>query len=121
MVKLKKKTLKIEKNIPVICTTGNSIPHALVLKRDATVREACHCLRNLMGFDLNLSLDEYDTNEEKDDYRKTVTKSFNDYLKGNIEWRVLCEDTFCYDDDDLGPSIACHIYVLEYLIKKGII
>ena len=121
MTEIKKKTLKLNKNIPVLCTTGNSIPYALVLKRDLTIKEACHCLRNLMGFNLNLSLDEFETNEERDDYRKEVTKHFNDYLKGKCDWSYLCEATYCYDDDNMGPSIACHLYVLEYLIKKEII
>lgn len=118
---VKKKTLKLSKNIPVLCTQGNPIPYALVLKRDATIREACYCLRNIMGFNLNLSLGEYDTREEKDDYRKSVTKCFNDYLKGKADWSGLCEETYCYDDDYMGVSIACHLSVLEYLIKKGIV
>ena len=51
---------------------------------------------------------------------KILTVAFNNYLKGKMEWCV-CDATYCYDEDDLGPSIACHLYVLEYLIKKGII
>ena len=120
-MEIKKKTLKLDTNIPVLCTTGNPIPYALVLKRDATVREACHCLRNLMGFYLDLSLDDFETREERDDFRKDITVAFNNYLKGKMEWCELCDATYCYDEDDLGPSIACHLYVLEYLIKKGII
>ena len=121
MAEIKKKTLKLNKNIPVLCTTGNPIPYALVLKRDLTIKEACHCLRNLMGFDLNLSLDGFETNEERNDYRKEVTKTFNGYLNGKCDWSSLCDATYCYDYDDMGPSIACHLYVLEYLIKKEII
>lgn len=37
MVEIKKKTLKLNKNVPVLCTTGNSIPYALVLKRDLNI------------------------------------------------------------------------------------
>lgn len=121
IMELKKKTLKLTKNIPVLCTTGNPIPYALVLKRDLTVREACYCLRNLMGFNLNLSLEEYDTEEERNDYRQEITKAFNKYLRGTCDWSSLCDATYCYDDDDMGPSIACHLYVIEYLIKKEII
>lgn len=121
MAEIKKKTLKLNKNISVLCTTGNPIPYALVLKRDLTVREACHCLRNLMGFDLNLSLDEFETNEERNDYINEVTEYFNDYLKGKCDWSSLCDATYCYDYDSEGISMACHLYVLEYLIKKDII
>ena len=74
-----------------------------------------------MGFDIDLSIDEFETREERDDFRKDITVAFNNYLKGNMEWCGLCDATYCYDEDDLGPSIACHLYVLEYLIKKGII
>lgn len=121
MAEIKKKTLKLNKNIPVLCTTANSIPHALVLKRDLTVREACHCLRNLMGFNFDLSLDDFETKEERDDFRNDITDSFNKYLRGKCDWASLCDATYCYDEDDMGPSISCHLYVLEYLIKKEII
>ena len=118
---LKEKTLKINKDITVICTKHSQIPHGLKLKRDATKREAVYCLKNIMGFNLDLSLDDCETNQEKDSYKNDITIAFNEYLKGHIEWCVLCEETFCYDEDGLGPSIACHLYLIQYLIKKEII
>lgn len=120
-MEIKKKTIKLNKNVPVLCTTGNPIPYALVLKRDLTVREACHCLRNLMGFNLSLCIEEFESKEERDDFRKDITAAFNKYLKGQRDWSSLCDATYCYDDDDQDPSIACHLSVLEYLIKKGIV
>ena len=74
-----------------------------------------------MGFDIDLTIDESESNEEKNDFRQDITQHFNDYLKGKCDWASLCDATYCYDDDDMGPSIACHLYVLEYLIKKEII
>lgn len=118
---MKKKTLKLNKNIPVICTAGNPIPYALVLKRDLTVREACHCLRNIMGFDIDLSIDEFETREERDDFRREITEVFNDYLRGKSDWSSLCDITYCYDYDGEGLPIACILYLMEYLIKKGIV
>lgn len=119
-MEIKKKTIKLNKNVPVLCTTGNPIPYALVLKRDLTVREACHCLRNLMGFNLDLCIEEFESKEERNDFRKEITAAFNGYLKGQYDWSSLCDATYCYDDDQ-GPSIACHLSILEYLIKKSIV
>ena len=119
---LKEKKIKINNDFTVISTKNNPIPHALKLKRDATMRESIHCLKNIMGFNLDLVLDDCESNDEKYDYKNDITIAFNDYIKGNIEWSVLCENTFCYDYDDVGgASIACHIYLIQYLIKKEII
>lgn len=120
-MEIKKKKIKINKNINVLCSTANPIPFGLELKRDLTIKEACYCLKNIMGFNIQLSFDEFESKEELNEYKEEITKELNDYLKGKSDWGTLCETTYCYDYDNMGISIACHLYVLSYLIKKGII
>lgn len=45
----------------------------------------------------------------------------NNYIKGDIGWRTLCDETYCYDDDEMGPSVASCLKLTEYLQQKGIV
>ena len=92
----------------------------LVLKRKVTTREACHIYRNIFLFDIDLSLNESDA-EEKKEYYTAITKAMNNYIKGDIGWNTLCDETYCYDDDEMGPSIASCLKLTEYLQQKGIV
>ena len=109
---------------PVKCirqSKQNPYMRGLVMKRDLTVREACHIYRNIFLFDIDLSLDDSESKEERDAFYQDITKIMNGYIKGNRSWHDLCEATYCYDDDDDGASVASHLKLVEYLQKKGVI
>jgi hypothetical protein len=109
---------------PIKCirqSRNNPYMRGLVMKRDLTTREACHIYRNIFLFNLDLSLSDFDSKEEKDDFYKDITEKMNYYIKGDVCWNDLCDATYCYDDDERGPSIASHLKLVEYLQKKGVI
>lgn len=116
---IKKITLKPIKVIRQ--SANNPYMRGLVTKRDLTTREACHIYREIYLFNLDLSLDDYKSKEERNDFYKDITKSMNDYIKGDCSWNDLCEATCCYDDDKDGTSIASQIKLVEYLQKKGVV
>ena len=91
------------------------------MKRDLSVREACHIYRNILLFNLDLSLGDFDYMEEKNDFYKEITDAMNAYIKGDASYSELCDTTYCYDDDNEGVSIAAHLKMVEYLQKKGVI
>jgi len=102
---------------------SNPYMRGLVTKRNLTVREACHIYREIFLFDLDYSLGDFETKEEKDFFYKDITDTLNNYLKGDVGFNALCDATYCYnqDDDDSGLSIACHLKLVEYLQKKSVI
>lgn len=100
---------------------SNPYMRGLVIKRDLTTREACYIYRNIFLFNLDLSLDDFDSKAEKEYFYGDITEKMNRYLKGEAGWGDLCNATYCYDDDDDGASIASHIKLVEYLQKKGVI
>ena len=104
-------------------SANNPYMRGLVTKRDLTTREACHIYREIFLFNLDLSLDDFESREEKEDFYKDITEKMNLYIKGDIGWDGLCDATYCYEDpdDDRGPSVASHLKLVEYLQKKGVI
>jgi hypothetical protein len=104
-------------------SANNPYMRGLVTKRDLTTRESCHIYREIFLFDLDLSLDDFESREEKEYFYKEITEKMNLYIKGDIGWNGLCDATYCYEDpdDDRGPSIASHLKLVEYLQKKGVI
>lgn len=110
--------------VPVKCikqSKNNPYMRGLLMKRDLSVREACHIYRNILLFDLNISLCDFDNMEEKNDFYKGITNAMNAYIKGDASYSTLCDTTYCYDDDEDGVSIAAHLKLVEYLQKKGVI
>ncbi len=111
---------------PVKCirqSKNNPYMRGLVMKRNLTTREACHIYRNILLFNLDLSLDDFESREERDYFYKDITDTMNAYIKGDAGWRSLCDATYCYDvdDDDTGPSIAAHLKLAQYLQEKNVI
>ena len=102
-------------------SANNPYMRGLVTKRDLTTREACHIYREIFLFDLDYSLEDFDSREEKEDFYKDITQKMNSYIKGDVSWNDLCEATYCYDDDESGASIASQLKLVEYLQKKGVI
>lgn len=115
-----KRRIKLKPVVAFCRSEQNPYMVGLQMKRDLTTKEACHIYRNIFLFDIDLSLDEYDT-EEKKEYYAEITKAMNNYIKGDIGWSTLCDETYCYDDDDSGPSVASCLKLTEYLQRKGIV
>lgn len=100
---------------------NNPYMRGLVVKRELTTREACHIYREIYLFNLDLSIEDFDSKEERDYFYKDITEKMNAYIKGDASWNDLCEATYCYDDDENGASIASQLKCVEYLQKKGVI
>lgn len=99
---------------------ANGYPKGFILKREPTVREAMHILSNILGFILS-SLDDFDSKAEYSDYRYDCQKSLTEFLRGDLDWTYLCNDTYCYDDDETGFPMASAFPLAQYLKQKGII
>lgn len=99
----------------------NPYMRGLVLKREVTTREACHIYRNIFLFNIDLSLNDMEDKDEKNYFYSDITEKMNNYLKGDASWGSLCDATYCYDDDDTGPSVASHLKLVEYLQKRGVL
>lgn len=111
---------------PVKCirqSKNNPYMRGLVMKRDLTTREACHIYRNILLFNLDLSLDDFESREERDYFYKDITDTMNAYIKGDCGYRSLCDATYCYDDDDddNSISIAAHLKLVQYLQEKNVV
>ena len=115
------KTIKLAPVKVVRQSKNNPYMRGLVLKRDATTREACYIYRNILLFDLDLSLDDFEDNEEKKFFYSDITEKINSYLRGEVGWNSLTEATYCYDEDDTGASVASHLKLVEYLQKRGVL
>lgn len=117
------KTIKLNTVKVIRQSKENPYIRGLVMKRNLTVREACHVYRNIFLFDLDLSLADFETKDERDYFYKDITNTLNNYIKGEVGYRDLCDVTYCYDDDnDISSiSIGAHIKLVEYLQKVGVI
>jgi hypothetical protein len=116
------KSIKIKSPIKAIRQSKNNpYMRGLVMKRDLTNREACHVYREIYLFNLDLSLNDFESKEEKDDFYADITEKMNGYIKGDYSWNDLCEATYCYDEDDNGASVASQLKLVEYLQSKNII
>ena len=115
-----KRKIKLNPVVAFRRSKQNPYMYGLLMKRDLTVKEACHIYRNIFLFNIDLSLDESDA-EEKKEYYIAITKAMNNYIKGDIGWSTLCDETYCYDDDEMGPSVASCLKLTEYLQQKGIV
>lgn len=114
------KNLKLCKNILLTYTESNT-PIGIKMNRDLTVKEACYCFRNILYFDIDLAINEFETDFERKDYRNNITYALNEYIKGHADLSHLCTETFCYDFDGEGISPVCLLRLIEYLMKKDII
>lgn len=113
------KTRKLQlEPIRVKYTTGNRIPFSVVVKRKATRREAMYILREILGFNLDLSLNECYDREERESQIDEFVEALNGFLDGG-DWCCLCESCYCYDDQD-AVNFACFLWLVSYCQEKGI-
>lgn len=117
------KTIKLNPVRVIRQSKQNPYMRGLVMKRNLTTRESCYVYRNILLFDIDLSLCDFDSKEEKDYFYKDITNTLNNYIKGEVGYDALCDSTGCYDEDENGNpiSIAAHLKIVEYLQKRGII
>ena len=100
----------------------NGFPKGFVLKREPTIREAMHIIRNILGFNIALNLEDwFDDKLEQVDYRKQCRFILTEFLKGDCDWPCLCNETQCYDDDETGFPMASAFPLVVYLKYRGII
>lgn len=100
---------------------NNGFPKGFALKRDPTVKEAMHILQSILGFANDDYKDWFDDEIERQDYRKQCRFILTEFLKGDCDWNCLCNETQCYDDDEMGFPWASAFPLVAYLKQKGII
>lgn len=115
----KQRSIKISP-VRVKYTDGNRIPFAVVTKRKATVREAMHIIKNILGFNIEDSIYEAETSSEQKEIRQDYTDALNDFLNGG-DWETLCESLYLSDDTDGWINFACFLWMVSYCQEKGII
>lgn len=104
-----------------ISMEANGYAKGFVLKREPTVREAIYILSNILGFSVDDYKDWFDNKEECQDFRKDCQAALTKYLKGECDYSHLCNETQCYDYDEIGFPIVYAFPLASYLQKKGII
>ncbi|MFG6426033.1 MAG: hypothetical protein K1W14_06505 [Muribaculaceae bacterium] len=100
---------------------SNGYPQGFVLKREPTVREAMYILSKILGFANEDYKDWFDDELERQDYRKQCRFILTEYLKGDVDWECLCNETQCYDCDEMGFPMASAFPLAVYMKQKGII
>lgn len=118
--KILKRRIKLKPLSALRRSEKNPYLYGLIMKRKLTTREACYIYRHIFLFNIDLSLEEGDKIDNECYYRD-ITEAMNLYIKGIIGWTELCDRAYCYDDDDMGPSVASCIRLAEYLQEKKII
>ncbi len=100
---------------------ANGFPKGLILKREPTIREAMYILENILGFAVGDYKEWFDDILERQDYRKQCRFILTEFLKGECDYSHLCNEIECYDDDEIGFTMAYAFSMASYLKKKGII
>ena len=97
---------------------GDSIPKGLVLKRELTIRECRHIMKNLLMIEINSEEDCYDV-YEYDVYNSELQKDVNDWLRGDVDDYRIMNYAYGYSDESIG--IMNLIPILMYLKKRDVI
>ena len=115
----------VDKNYKIgtvrITMETNGFPKGFVLKREPTIRESMYILQKILGFANDDYKDWFDDTIERQDYRKQCRFILTEFLKGDCDWTHLCNETQCYDYDEIGFPMASAFSMASYLKKKGII
>lgn len=99
----------------------NGFPKGFVLKREPTIRETMYILQNILGFANEDYKEWFDDKIERQNYLKQCQFILTEYLKGECDYSVLCNETQCYNYDNIGFILAPAFPLASYLQKKGII
>lgn len=121
-----KRRIKLKPVVAFRRSEQNPYMYGLQMKRKLTVREACHIYRNILLFDIDLAINDIKCDsfvkEELRNFYDEITKAMNGFIAGDVDWRGICDATYCYDtDDDSGLSVAAALKLTEYLQQRGIV
>ena len=112
------KTKKFDIGAVKIEMHSNGFPKGLCTKRDATLRECKHIMKNLLGIDTH-DRDCFVDEQEYKEYNDNRVIDVNKWLRGDYEDHILMED-YAYDSyEPLGCMNL--IPIIAYLKSKGII
>ena len=116
----KTKTKKFNLGTVEVKLACNGYAEGLVLQRDLTQKEAMYVADKLLGYNLDLWLDDCDDAEERRDFKKRLTEDVNGMLKGEVEehWFNNEYAPDCYDEP---IPVMLFLPVIAYLKKKKII
>ena len=94
------------------------IPKGLVLKRELTIRECCHIMRDLLMININSEKDCYDSEEYKE-YNSELKTVVNDWLRGDVDDHNIMKCAYNCSDESIGMMNM--VPILMYLKKREII
>ena len=97
---------------------GDTVPKGLVLKRELTIRECRHIMRNLLMININSEKDCYDSEEYKE-YNSELKTVVNDWLHGDRDDYSIKK--YAYDCSDESIGMMNMVPILMYLKKREII
>ena len=97
---------------------GDSVPKGLVLKRELTIRECRHIMKNLLMIEINREEDCYDS-WEYNVYNSELQKDVNDWLRGDADDYSIMNYAYGYSSESIG--IMNLIPILMYLKKRDVI
>lgn len=102
----------------------NGFCKGVKLKRNPTWDETLYCLNEILGFDVDFTLNEIkefdDDNDDIEQEKVDIHRAFTDFIQGECDWNWLCDVLYCYDDKESFP-IGIFAYMLKYLETKEII
>ena len=88
------------------------------LKRELTVRECRHVMKNILDIVIN-ELEDCDGKEDYIEYNEELASTVNEWLTGEIDDSVIMEYASDCSDEPLGCWNA--FAIAEYLSKRDII
>lgn len=94
------------------------VDKGFALKREPSVRESRHILKNIMCINVQAREDSDDAQEYKE-YNDELKKDVTNWLRGDCDDSHIMEYAYDCADDDIGIWTAFR--VAEYLQKKGVI
>ena len=98
----------------------NGFCKGVELKREPTEEEIVYCLNEILGFDVEFTLDEYVDEDELEQEKQDICDTFVKFIKGDCEWHCLCDVLYDFDDID-DFTIGNFAHLLTWLEEKEII
>ena len=113
------KTKKFDVGIVKMDLLPNGFVKGFALKRDASVRECKHIMKNILGIDF-FDRDCFEDQSEYKEFNENLVHDVNAWLRGEFEDTALMEE-YAPDCSDEPIGVMCLVPVIPYLKKKGII
>jgi len=113
------KTKKFDVGLIKMELQPNGFVKGLVLKRDLTIRECKHIMKNILGIDF-FDRDCFEDQTEYKEFNENLVRDVNDWLKGEFDDTALMEE-YAPDCSDEPIGVMCLVPVISYLKTKDII